>query len=143
MQSLTAAEMLVAGGLDVDRVRYHLRRVDPSSTNIQIAPSWFRRFWAKGIAAVCMPWAIYVHPEIMDRYTAGEGRNRIATLIAHELTHLEQYRRLGATRHSVRYVSDYLVGRRRGLGHWAAYRAIGLEREARHVAAVVTAEAAS
>lgn len=140
MRSRSAEDLLVAGGIDVARVRHHLQRVDPATAMVRTAPGWFRAFWARGIAAVCLPWGIYVEPELMIRFEAGDGRRQIGTLIAHELTHLEQYRRLGAVRHGIRYVADYVVGRVRGLSHWDAYRAIGLEREARHVAAMITAE---
>lgn len=140
MKWLTTEEMLVAGGIDVARVRHHLRRVDPSKARVRVAPGWFRGFWAKGVSAVCLPWSIYVRPEIGQRYVRSEGLEAIGTLIAHELTHLEQYRRLGAIRHSVRYLGDYVLGRLRRLGHWDAYRAIGLEREARYVAALITRE---
>ncbi len=105
-----------------------------------MAPAWFRLFWPKGIVAVCMAWAVYVQPEIMDRYVRRDRVDSIGTLIAHELVHLEQWRRLGPIRHSIRYLGDYFVGRLRRLRHWEAYRAIGLEREARYVAAVITAE---
>lgn len=138
MGSVAATEMLVRGGIDPALLRHHLRRVDPDRTTVRVAPAWFRMLWAKGIVAVCMPWSIYVHPEIMERFERGDRVDSIATLMAHELTHLEQYRRLGLIRHTIRYVGDYLLGRRRGLRHWDAYRAIGLEREARHVAAVIT-----
>ena len=140
MDAVAATEMLTAGGIDPARVRHHLRRVDPDRAKVRVAPAWFRRFWGKGIAAVCMPWSIYVQPDIMRRYREGDRVDTIATLIAHELTHLEQYRRLGPVRHGIRYAADYLMGRRRGLRHWDAYRAIGLEREARYVAAVITVE---
>jgi hypothetical protein len=140
MDVITAAEMLHAGGMDVDRVRHHLARVDPAKAKVRVAPGWFMSFWARGVVGVCMPWAIYVRPEVMQRYRNGDGLVSIATLIAHELTHLEQYRRLGPIRHGIRYAADYIIGRFRRLGHWDAYRAIGLEREARYVAALITAE---
>lgn len=51
-------------------------------------------------------------------------------LIAHELTHVEQYRRLWAAPFLGRYVGEYLRGRLDGLGHRAAYLSISFEREA-------------
>jgi hypothetical protein len=140
MASVTAEAMLEVGNIDVVRVRHHLRRVDPARVRVVVAPSWLRFFWPKRISAVCMAWAVYVQPEIMARFERRDRVDSIGTLIAHELVHLEQWRRLGPIRHTVRYVGDYLVGRFRRLRHWEAYRAIGLEREARHVAAVITAE---
>lgn len=140
MPSVTAEAMLQTGNIDVARVRHHLRRVEPSRVRVSVAPSWFRLLWPKGIAAMCMAWGVYVTPEIMDRYERRDRVESIGTLIAHELVHLEQWRRLGPIRHTIRYLGDYFVGRLRRLRHWEAYRAIGLEREARYVAAVITAE---
>ena len=59
------------------------------------------------------------------------GHERDRDLIAHELVHARQWRELGATRFLVRYVSAYLRGRWRRLGHHGAYEAIPLEVEAR------------
>ena len=56
---------------------------------------------------------------------------RDAVLIAHELVHVQQWRELGAARFLSRYLAAYVKGRRLGLGHWAAYRAIPFEVEAR------------
>lgn len=131
----------MAGGVDPRVVRRHLRRVEPELARVRVAPGWFRRLWAKGVVAVCMPWAVYVRPDVMARHERGDDPEAIARLIVHELAHLEQYRRLGGVRHVVRYLSDYVVGRRRGLSHWDAYRAIGLEREARYLADMITTEA--
>ena len=55
-------------------------------------------------------------------------------LIAHELVHVQQWRELGAARFLMRYLGAYARGRRRGLGHRAAYEAIPLEAEARTAA---------
>ena len=51
-------------------------------------------------------------------------------LYAHELEHVAQYARDGFVRFLVRYVADYVHGRRQGLTHDAAYAAIPYEREA-------------
>lgn len=51
-------------------------------------------------------------------------------LLAHELTHVAQYRRLWAAPFLGRYVGEYLRGRLEGLGHRAAYLSISFEREA-------------
>ena len=48
----------------------------------------------------------------------------------HELVHVEQWKRLGMIRFSLRYVGSYALWRVRGYGHWAAYRRIPLEVEA-------------
>jgi hypothetical protein len=55
-------------------------------------------------------------------------------LVAHELVHVRQWRELGAPRFLWRYLGAYVRGRRAGLGHDAAYRAIPLEVEARQLA---------
>jgi hypothetical protein len=55
-------------------------------------------------------------------------------LLAHELVHVRQWRELGAARFLWCYLAAYAAGRRAGLGHAAAYRAIPLEAEARELA---------
>ena len=60
-----------------------------------------------------------------------------ATLLAHELVHVRQWRELGVVTFLVRYVGSYLGWRVRGYGHWAAYRRIPLEVEASWEAALV------
>lgn len=59
------------------------------------------------------------------------GQERNLGLLAHELVHVQQWRELGVARFLRRYLVDYLHGRRVGMSHGAAYRAIGLEAEAR------------
>jgi hypothetical protein len=59
------------------------------------------------------------------------GHETNASLIGHELVHVEQWRTHGAVRFLRAYLGAYLHGRRAGLGHWAAYRAIPFEVEAR------------
>jgi hypothetical protein len=66
------------------------------------------------------------------------GHERDAGLLAHELVHVEQWRRLGTARFLARYLGDYVRRRAAGAGHQAAYRAIPFEVEARdRVAALV------
>ncbi len=64
---------------------------------------------------------------------AGHAGDR--ALLAHELVHVRQWRERGAAGFLVGYLREYLRGRRAGLGHRAAYSAIGAEREARRLAA--------
>ncbi|MEO8224930.1 MAG: DUF4157 domain-containing protein [Gammaproteobacteria bacterium] len=54
-------------------------------------------------------------------------------LLAHEVTHVLQYRRLGAWRFRWAYLKEYLAGRLRGLCHEAAYRRISFEQAAREM----------
>lgn len=51
-------------------------------------------------------------------------------LLAHELVHVEQWRRLGVAGFLARYLGAYLGARLRGWPHHAAYRRIPLEVEA-------------
>lgn len=59
-----------------------------------------------------------------------DGAGDACRLLAHELTHVAQYRRLGAAPFLGRYVGEYLRGRLEGLDHRAAYLSISFEREA-------------
>ncbi len=62
----------------------------------------------------------------------GDGTSQ---LLAHELVHVEQWKRLGAARFLRSYLGSYLGGLRSGLSPLEAYAAIPLEREARERAA--------
>ena len=130
----SAAEALDASGVDRARLLSTLPDVDPSTIPVRKASRWFRMLWAPEITAVATPWGIYVHP---DRLAA--ARSTLGPLMVHELTHLQQWRRLGASRWARVYFGDYLRGRRSGLSHHVAYRAISLEVEARDVAGRITA----
>jgi len=125
----SAAEALRASGIDEERLAATLPSVEPSRVPVWQAAGWFRLFWGKRISAVAMPWGIYLAPDVMRRPQADLG-----PLIVHELTHIEQWRRLGPVGWSRSYLGDYLRGRRSGLCHHDAYRAIGLEAEARDTA---------
>lgn len=52
-------------------------------------------------------------------------------LLAHEAEHVRQWQELGRWGFLRAYLGAYVRGRRAGLGHQGAYRAIPLEREAR------------
>jgi len=75
---------------------------------------------------------VYVRRTHVD----GEGRVSLA-LLAHELTHVVQYRRDGTVRFFCRYIAGYLRGRLTGHGHHDAYLAIAYEEEARGVEATI------
>jgi len=62
---------------------------------------------------------------------AGSGDTAGRSLLAHELTHVAQYRRYGVGGFLARYLLDYASARRNGLGHAEAYAGIRFEREAR------------
>jgi hypothetical protein len=55
-------------------------------------------------------------------------------LLAHELTHVRQYRRYGMAAFLGRYLGEYLGRRFAGLSHREAYLAISFERDAQSAA---------
>jgi hypothetical protein len=138
--SAPAADLLRATGIDPADLSRLMPRVDPATVRVRVARPLFRRFWAKGIAAVTLPTGVFVQPAVMERLRAGAEPERTGRLMVHELMHIEQWRRLGAFRHTTQYVGDYLKGRYKRLGHWEAYRAIRLEVEARAAAASVSVD---
>ncbi|NNC74123.1 MAG: hypothetical protein HKN93_01300 [Acidimicrobiia bacterium] len=125
----TAGDYLIRAGVPLSDVEERLPHVDPGTVAVRSAGRAFRATWARGIVAVAMPWAIYVHPETLARPV-----DELARLIVHELVHIEQWRREGGVGHLRQYVGDYLQGRRSRKGHWDSYRDIGLEVEARRIA---------
>lgn len=135
----TAADVLSTTGIAASELRDVMPRVDPSHVRVRVARGAFVRTWAKGIRAVTTPWAVYFHPEVMDRYARGEDLEKIGLLMVHELMHVEQLARLGVVPHSTQYVRDYLRGRLSGASHWDAYRDIALETEARAATRLVAA----
>lgn len=75
-----------------------------------------------------LPWAIYVRSDVL----VGD-RTALARLLRHELVHVRQWAEFGAIGFIRRYLGAYVAGRRSGMSHDAAYRAIPLEREAQEV----------
>ena len=80
--------------------------------------------WRGPVAAMTMPWAIYVDESQLSSPT-------VDNLLLHELVHVRQWKRLGSMRFMRIYVKDYVSGRRAGLDHHRAYLGIRLEKEAR------------
>jgi len=76
-----------------------------------------------------LPFGIFVKPSAL----AGD-RLQLARTIEHELVHVRQWQTHGIWRFLRRYLGEYLRGRRKGLGHDEAYRAISFEVEARLIA---------
>lgn len=133
---VTALEMLTGAGIDPDVVAGIMPHVDPAAIPVKVANRWFRQVWFKGVIGMAFPKSIYVQPSVMDHYRAGVDLDRWARLIVHELMHVEQWRRLGVTRHLAQYLGDYFRNRLRGHSHRDAYEAIRLEVEARDAARI-------
>jgi hypothetical protein len=116
------------GGADPAEVGNRVGLGDIDRVAIRTAPKWMVRTWRGDVAAMTLPWAIYVRNDVL----VGDS-TRMARLISHELVHVRQWQQLGTLRFLRRYLGDYLKGRRTGLGHNKAYLAISLEREAREI----------
>ncbi len=130
----SAAEALLRSGIDTEELSAELGAVDPSRIPVYRAPWLMRRFWAGPISAMALPWGIYLAPEVLER-----PLSELGPLIVHELTHIEQWRQLGPIGWARSYLGDYLRHRRAGAKHFEAYRAVGLEVEARKRASRYTA----
>jgi len=109
---------MVGRALTADaQVRYaHVDAIDTARARVVVV-----RWLQPGIAAMTLGRFVLVR----------RGNEHRVGLIAHELVHVEQWRELGMLKFLMRYLVDYLRGRRAGLDHWAAYRAISFEEEAR------------
>lgn len=104
---------------------------------VRIGVPWpVRVFGAVAPAAFAGPRRLYFKAGHFDPETVVG-----LAIIAHELKHVEQYRRLGTVRFVVAYVREYLGNRRAGLSRAEAYRSVSFEREAyefeAHVRAVL------
>ena len=119
-----AADPLIAANIDLQRLSTACPGLDPFTVEVRPAPWILRRIVPNNIAAVALPWAIYVERE---QLASGD----IGPLILHELVHVRQWQRLGTWRFLKIYLSDYLRNRRSGMDHDHAYLAIRLEKEAR------------
>ncbi|MGH8927152.1 MAG: hypothetical protein ACRDWH_02280 [Acidimicrobiia bacterium] len=116
------------GGTDPDLLAGRIGLADLDRVPIRRAPRWMVKSWRKDVAAMTLPWAIYVDPR-----TLGGDPARLGRLIEHELVHVRQWRELGTLSFLSHYLRDYWAGRRRGLDHTEAYLAISLEKEARDI----------
>ena len=121
--------ILRAGGVDPDAVCQACGLDAPDHVPVRPAPKWMVKTWRGPVAAMTLPWAIYVRPDVL----AGD-RHRLATLLVHEMVHVRQWRTFGTLGFAKAYLTGYIAGRRRGLGHYRAYLAIPLEAEAREIA---------
>lgn len=116
------------GGGDPDEMVSRLGLGDIDRVPIQPAPKWMVRVWRADVAAMTLPWAIYIRHDVL-----GGDSARLAQLVSHELVHVRQWQELGTLGFLRRYLNDYLEGRRRGMVHNQAYLAISLEKEAREI----------
>lgn len=127
-----AVDPLIAANIDLARLSAACPGLDPFTVEVRQAPWVVRLVLPRAVAAVALPWAIYVQPELFAK-----PRRDLAPLIAHELTHMYQWRTEGILRMSARYVADYLRHRHRTGSHWAAYSRIQYEVDARSAAEFV------
>ncbi len=118
--------MLRSGGIDSLRVRLLIHPIDPESVRVRSAPRIMRRLWARDISAMTLGNTIFLDPAVL-----AAAQHRSSLLLVHELVHVRQWGELGVIRFLWRYLTGYLGGRWKGLGHHAAYLAIPLEVEAR------------
>lgn len=116
------------GGFDPESLRQNLGLADLDRVPVRRAPRWMVRTWRGDVAAMTLPWGIFVRAE-----TLGGDPNRLARLLSHELVHVRQWQQFGLLGFLRRYLGYYWSGRRRGLGHDEAYRAIRFEKEAREL----------
>lgn len=111
------------GPHDTPRLRSLILPADPDRVDVRVLPAWVPvPGW---VGAITTPWAIYIRPHLL-----GGDPAILARLLVHELIHVRQWKTLGVPRFLASYLSDYLRGRLRGLGHRDAYQSIRLEREA-------------
>ncbi len=122
-----AADLL--GRFDTPALRVRLLPIDPAVVMVEPVPTWSRSVWPSWVAAMTLPWGIYVRSDLL-----GGDPEALARLLCHELVHVRQWQTLGVLGFLRRYLVDYLRGRARGLSHRQAYQAIGLETEASEVA---------
>lgn len=125
-----ASELL--GSRNTAALRVRLLPVVPEKVEVRPVSTRIARLWPQWVAAMTMPWAIYVRPDVID----GDP-DRLAAILVHELVHSRQWKThglLGFLRH---YLVDYGRGRLRRLGHKEAYQAIPLEAEAHEIASLL------
>lgn len=110
-------------------IREVLEPIRGDEVTVRFLPFPRRRMWPTSVAAMTMPWAIYIRPEVLaaDEFV-------VRRLIVHELVHARQWKTLGVSRFLSRYLTEYLRNRLAGMSHPQAYRAISLEVEAYAIA---------
>jgi len=95
------------------------------------------------VAHCALTWqaiGIALGPQVYLRRSQVEAGGSVPLgLLAHELTHVVQFRRDGTLPFLARYLSAYVRGRLHGRSHHDAYLSIFYEQEARGVEAIATA----
>ena len=117
------------GPFDTAKLRLSLLPIRPDVVDVRPVPPQLRPIWPKWAAAMTMPWAVYVRRDVLD----GDP-GFLARIIAHELVHVRQWKTKGLVGFLRHYLTEYIRGRARKLGHKEAYRAISLEAEAYEIA---------
>jgi hypothetical protein len=114
--SVLAEQLRTRFPSEFDRTRLHRGRLAGLLTSLAGANAivFGRRIFLSRAASACV-----------EDAAADASR-----LLAHELAHVAQYRRLGVAPFLGRYVGEYLRGRLSGLDHRSAYLSISFEREA-------------
>ncbi len=113
-------------GRPIPRNWSQLGTVRPEKVRVHIAPRVLTLIWGRTTAAMTVRSTILIDRALLER--PGE---RLATLIAHELIHVRQWQEKGVLLFLLTYIRQYLLARVRGASHDVAYRAIGMEVEAR------------
>ena len=86
-------------------------------------PVWLELTVGRQAVAMALLRTVFVRSDRYDDVVSGGDPE----LVAHELTHVDQWITHGVVGFTVRYVRDYLALRSLGLSHRDAYRRIGFE----------------
>lgn len=114
-----ADDVVVAAGLT---------RFDLVSDSVTVArmPRLLEAVLGSGVHAITLGSRIFIQSDRFESVVQGSEPE----LIAHELLHVEQWRRHGKLGFLARYLSDYVRLRVLGLTHGQAYHGIGFEHAA-------------
>jgi len=126
---MKVATLIVAAGLDLDRMRAEFHPVNLDRVQVLPIPGLFLKFWPENVAAMTLGSRIFMKPSRLFGDPAG-----IKYLIIHELVHVRQWSEYGVFGFLRRYLGEYIRGRMQGLGHNTAYERNRLEVEASHLA---------
>jgi len=88
-------------------------------------PLWLRPLVGRRVAGLTLGRRVYLDTSVVDL-----PADRAVAILHHEITHVNQYRRVGTVPFLVRYLVEYLRNRFRGMSADAAYREISFEKEA-------------